>query len=84
MGFNGTILDVRLVLLTVKVFFMQVLQIKGNWNILKGKLKQTWASLTEDEVFYAEGKADEKIGRVQWKTAKAKAAFNKWLKKHAE
>lgn len=62
---------------------MQVLQMKGNWNILKGKLKQTWASLAEDEVFYEEGKADEKLGRIQLKTGQNKAEFNRWLKKHA-
>ncbi len=62
---------------------MQVLQIRGDWNILKGKIKQTWASLTEDEVLYEEGKADERLGRMQWKTGQEKAGFDKWIKKHA-
>jgi len=44
---------------------MNKLEIKGDWNITKGKLKQKWASLTDDDLQYAEGKQDELIGRVQ-------------------
>ena len=33
--------------------------IKGNWNELKGKLKQKYADLTDDDLMYAEGKEDE-------------------------
>lgn len=43
------------------------LQIKGNWNELKGKLKQKYADLTEDDLLYEEGKEDELLGRLQKK-----------------
>jgi uncharacterized protein YjbJ (UPF0337 family) len=41
--------------------------IKGNWNIIKGKLKQSYAQLTDDDLTYVDGKEDELIGRVQAK-----------------
>ncbi len=43
------------------------LQIKGNWNELKGKLKQKYADLTEDDLLFEEGKEDELLGRLQRK-----------------
>ena len=43
---------------------MNKLQIKGNWNELKGKLKQQYAKLTDDDLTYTEGKEDELLGRI--------------------
>ncbi len=51
---------------------MNTLQLKGNWNILKGKLKQKYSSLTDDDLQYVEGKEDELIGRIQKRTGKTK------------
>jgi len=51
---------------------MSNLRIKGNWNILKGKLKQRYADLTDDDLVYVEGKEDELLGRLQKKTGLAK------------
>jgi uncharacterized protein YjbJ (UPF0337 family) len=50
---------------------MEKLQIKGNWNQIKGKLKQKYGSLTDDDLVYVEGKEDELIGRIQEKTGKS-------------
>ncbi len=47
-------------------------QFKGKWNQAKGKLKQKYAELTDDDLKYAEGKSDELLGRLQEKTGKAK------------
>jgi uncharacterized protein YjbJ (UPF0337 family) len=44
---------------------MNKLQIKGSWNELKGKLKQKYAQLTDDDLKYVEGKDDELVGKVQ-------------------
>lgn len=44
------------------------LSIKGNWNIIKGKLKQKYAQLTDDDLQYVEGKEDELVGRIQKRT----------------
>ncbi|WP_159520898.1 CsbD family protein [Sunxiuqinia indica] len=51
---------------------MNKLEIKGNWNVLKGKFKQRYAELTEDDLTYVEGKEDELLGRLQAKTGKTK------------
>ncbi len=50
---------------------MEKLQIKGKWNEVKGKLKQKYASLTDDDLTYVEGKEDELMGRLQKKTGKS-------------
>ena len=51
---------------------MDDLRIKGNWNQIKGKLKQKYAELTDDDLQYSEGKEDELLGRLQEKTGKSK------------
>jgi uncharacterized protein YjbJ (UPF0337 family) len=51
---------------------MSTLTVKGNWNIAKGKLKQKFAQLTDDDLQFVEGKEDELIGRIQKRTGQAK------------
>ncbi|WP_057935910.1 CsbD family protein [Algoriphagus resistens] len=51
---------------------MNSTEIKGNWNILKGKLKQQYGDLTDDDLAFAEGKEDELWGRLQKKIGKTK------------
>ena len=46
--------------------------LNGKWNQVKGKLKQKYSQLTDDDLRYAEGKSDELLGRLQEKTGKAK------------
>jgi uncharacterized protein YjbJ (UPF0337 family) len=48
------------------------LQMKGNWNELKGKLKQKYGQLTDDDLTFAEGKEDELLGRLQKRLGKTK------------
>lgn len=45
-------------------------EIKGNWNEFKGKLKQKFADLTDDDLLYEEGKEDEMWGKLQQKIGK--------------
>lgn len=47
-------------------------KIKGNWNEIKGKLKQQYADLTDNDLLYAEGKEDELYGRLQQKLGQTK------------
>ncbi|MBF7090188.1 CsbD family protein [Flavobacterium sp. ALJ2] len=56
---------------------MNSTEIKGNWNELKGKLKQKYATLTDDDLMFAEGKEDEVIGRLQQKLGKSKEEVHK-------
>jgi len=51
---------------------MNTLEFKGNWNVIKGKLKQKYADLTDNDLKYVEGKEDELIGRIQKRTGKNK------------
>jgi uncharacterized protein YjbJ (UPF0337 family) len=48
------------------------LQLKGNWNEIKGKLKQKYGQLTDQDLMFAEGKQDELLGRLQKKLGKTK------------
>lgn len=48
------------------------LKLKGNWNEVKGKIKQQYADLTDDDLTYAEGKEEELLGRLQQKTGESK------------
>jgi len=47
-------------------------QFKGKWKQIKGKFKQKYADLTDDDLKYAEGKSDELLGRLQEKLGKSK------------
>jgi len=54
---------------------MTKLKFKGSWNETKGKLKQKYAQLTDDDLTFAEGKDDELLGRLQQKLGKSKEAL---------
>lgn len=54
------------------VIVMTKLEIKGNWNILKGKLKERWGELTDDDLDRADGDLDQLIGRLQIISGKTK------------
>jgi uncharacterized protein YjbJ (UPF0337 family) len=59
---------------------MDNLIVKGTWNTVKGKLKQAYGNLTDDDLKYEEGKDDELLGRLQSKTGKTKDELRKWFK----
>jgi len=54
--------------------------LKGSWNVTKGKLKQKYAKLTDNDLTYEEGKEDELIGRVQQRTGAARDDIERFLK----
>jgi len=56
---------------------MNTLEMKGDWNVTKGKLKQKWAKLTDDDLRYVDGKQDELIGRIQKRTGETREAVEK-------
>ncbi len=63
---------------------MDNLRIKGKWNQLKGRLKQEWADLTDDDLLYVEGEEDELYGRLQEKTGKTADELNDWFDKQLD
>jgi uncharacterized protein YjbJ (UPF0337 family) len=48
------------------------MNLKGNWNEIKGKLKQKYGQLTDDDLTFAEGKEDELLGRLQKRLGRSK------------
>jgi uncharacterized protein YjbJ (UPF0337 family) len=58
---------------------MTNLQFKGGWNQVKGKLKQKYGQLTDDDLAFAEGKEDELLGRLQQKLGKSKEDLRREL-----
>ena len=58
---------------------MNKLEVKGNWNIIKGRLKQRWAKLTDDDLRLVEGAEQELIGRIQKRTGETREAVEKAL-----
>ena len=59
---------------------MDKLELKGAWNELKGKVKQAYGDLTDDDLKHVEGKDDELYGRIQQKTGKTRDEVITWLK----
>lgn len=63
---------------------MNTLEIKGDWTIIKGKLKQKWAKLTDDDLQYASGKQEELLGRIQKRTGESREAVEKAIKESTD
>ena len=59
---------------------MDHLEVKGRWNELKGKVKQTHGDMTDDDLKWEEGKDDEFFGRMQTKLGKTKDEVVHWLR----
>ena len=58
---------------------MNSTEVKGNWNEQKGKLKQKFAILTDNDLMYDEGKKEEMLGKLQITLGKSKDELNKIL-----
>ena len=59
---------------------MTTLEIKGDSNIIKGKLKEKWAKLTNDKLQCIEGKSEKLLGRIQNHTSETREAIKKAVK----
>jgi len=56
---------------------MNTTEVKGNWNEQKGKLKQKFAVLTDNDLMYEEGKSEEMFGKLQIKLGKTREELHK-------
>lgn len=52
---------------------------KGTWNEVKGKLKQKYGQLTDDDLKFEEGKEDELLGRLQKRLGRSKDDVRKFI-----
>ncbi len=59
---------------------MDKLEWQGKWNEVKGKVKQAYGDLTDDDLKHEEGKDDELLGRLQQKTGKGRDELVDWIK----
>jgi len=59
---------------------MNTTEMAGNWNEQKGKLKQKFAVLTDNDLLLLEGKKDEMLGRIQKKLGKTKEELHNIIK----
>ncbi len=60
---------------------MDKLSFKGNWNEIKGKLKQKYGNLTDDDLTFLEGKEDELLGRLQQRTGRTREELREEIEK---
>jgi uncharacterized protein YjbJ (UPF0337 family) len=58
---------------------MNTTELLGNWNVTKGKLKQQYATLTDDDLLLVDGKHDELMGKLQAKLGKTKEELHKLI-----
>ena len=58
---------------------MNTTEVKGNWHEQKGKLKQKFATLTDDDLTFAEGKKEEMMGKLQIKLGKSKEELHQLI-----
>lgn len=56
---------------------MNTTELKGTWEEQKGKLKQKFAALTDNDLMFSEGKKEEMLGRLQIKLGKTKEELHK-------
>lgn len=56
---------------------MNTTELKGKWEEQKGKLKQKFAQLTDDDLLFIDGKKDEMLGKLQMKLGKTKDELHK-------
>ena len=61
---------------------MNTTEVKGNWNEQKGKLKQQFANLTDDDLMFDEGKKDEMLGKLQIKLGKTQEELHRVMSGH--
>ncbi len=59
------------------------LSLKGNWNVVKGKLKQAYGELTDDDLTYVDGQEDELVGRIQKRIGSTAADVRHLLNKYS-
>ena len=58
---------------------MNTTELKGSWEEQKGKFKQKFATLTDNDLLFAEGKKEEMMGKLQIKLGKSKEELHKIL-----
>jgi uncharacterized protein YjbJ (UPF0337 family) len=78
--FSSSVPMAQFFCLIKKLTIMDNLEWKGNWNQVKGKIKEKHGDFTDDELEYEEGKDDQFFGRLQTKLGKTKDEVIHWIR----
>ncbi|MEK7256838.1 MAG: CsbD family protein [Bacteroidota bacterium] len=54
-------------------------KVRGNWNVIKGKLKQRYGDLSDSDLMYEQGKEEEMLGRLQRKTGESRQSLRNFI-----
>jgi uncharacterized protein YjbJ (UPF0337 family) len=54
-------------------------ELQGQWNRLKGQVKEKWGQLTDDDLNITGGNVDQLVGKIQQKTGVARESIEKFL-----
>jgi uncharacterized protein YjbJ (UPF0337 family) len=54
-------------------------QVHGQWNSLRGKIKEKWGQLTDDDLRVVSGNVDQLVGTIQQKTGEAKEEIEQFI-----
>jgi uncharacterized protein YjbJ (UPF0337 family) len=54
-------------------------ELQGNWNSIRGKVKEKWGQLTDDDLQIASGNVDQLYGRIQQKTGQTKQQIQEFF-----
>jgi len=55
--------------------------IEGNWNEIKGRLRERWGEFSDRELEQVRGNMDQLVGLIQQKTGEARAAVESYLER---
>ena len=58
---------------------INVQELQGQWNQLKGKVKEKWGQLTDDDLNIGGGSMDQVIGKIQQRTGEGREAIEQFL-----
>lgn len=58
---------------------MNAQQLQGQWNTLKGKVKEKWGQLTDEDLQFHQGNIDQLVGRIQQRTGEGREKIEQFL-----
>jgi uncharacterized protein YjbJ (UPF0337 family) len=59
---------------------MNIIALKTNWSIVKGKLKEKYRNLTDNDLAYISGREDDMLGHIQLKTGASRDELEGYLR----
>lgn len=59
---------------------MNAQQLQGQWNEIKGKVKEKWGQLTDDDLQLGQGSIDQLVGRIQQKTGEGREKIEQFFR----